>query len=663
MNPEVVEAVVDSITYMEEFYSKDPVIRRFFSSDIEISRLLGLTEHLIFQVIRGEKDVKSAAVELASDYIEKGFSYIPLANCIDRLKNEVIFRISSQSFDVQEKVRDIFDEIKKHIAKAYIMKELSLMDVEELKIGEVDLLYTKILQWIYDFKELLISGRYNEAITNVLAQGEINEAFENIDYRVRCINFILCERLKRSYKELQNSARDIAYLMSESEYETAYFMISDLKEKLNIFIRNLEKIHIVFTEDAENIFFHFVSQDAATPGEKTLLIVGFKNLLALSSVYTKKELDELIEKLKSHIHRLVSKKKNITFVKGAGGDFLIYARECVEDVAPLIRHEIDRFYREVNEAHGTIKPGIIMAGLKLEPFINISDDEARKSLYHLKSEAIKTGKAELILDKEKRISLIEEINKRYRNLKLISEVLAEESVDVHFQPIFRQGEQREFYCLEVLARLVVGGKYVPAGVFIDLLHEIDLIEKLDRLVARKLLSYSRHLPKVCSRVSINASPRSLKSDSFREELIRTCSTLMENGVIPIIELTEQSFLESFDTISQLSAKCNVKFGVDDFGTGYSSLKMVVDLAENGLLEMLKLDGSLVKQLPSSKKAEKIIRILLNISQELGVACVAEFVENEEISKRLRDIGVEYMQGYYLAIPGHLTTIMARSLSA
>ena len=660
----VAEAIVESVNELEGVYKKDPVIRKFFADEAEIEKLLAVTEEIILNALQGKESLESSALEIASHHIEMEFPYIPLINCMDKLKNETLYRLSGTDIDTQEQVRQLFEAVKNNISFGYIIRDLTAFDLSTADSLYKDRMYLGLLQWFYDFREAVLAKEYERAMLMASEPCPFERFFNSLAYRMRCISFALCESLEKAHDEFHEIAKNFSFLMSEGDYTTAYFLLSEFKSKVGEFIRNLEKLHVIFADDAENIFFKMVSDMAKTKGEKTLLIVGFKNLLMLSSIYSKQVIDLIFEKLSQLFEEIMDQRDNTVAVKGAGRDFFVLSMEPPKEFVPVLKAKLDEFSEILGDELEDTKPEFIIAGLRLEPYVSISEDEARKSLYHLKLEAIKRGLDQHILDKEERVSLIADINKKYKDIRLISEVLNEGKVDIYFQPIFDcESTDCKFYCLEALARIVVDKKYISAGVFIDLIYEMDLIEKLDSLVADKLIHYAKHLAKVAERVSINASPRSLKSYTFQDKLVMACTTLQEVGITPIIELTEQSLLENTDLVDKLNSVCCVKFGVDDFGVGYSSLKMVADLAEKGVLEMLKIDGSLIKGLVGSEKIEKIVRIIVNISRELGVACVAEFVEDEETMERLQELGVNLFQGYLLGVPEHLTSILAKHIKS
>ena len=660
-------AVVDSITVLSDYYRKDPFIKRLFDSDVEINKLLASTEQLVISLIHtkeGAEGAEEMTLDLVSEYIERGFPYVSVINCIDKLKNEVLHRLPNITVDERDNILSVFEFIKNHVSQGYIIKELTTLNISPFESFSNDKIYINLTKWMYKFRELTISKSYEQALLFASEPCYLQNSFKSLTYKIRCVNHILCSNLERSHREFHNTAKDFVFAMHRRNFITAYFLLIDLKNRLNEFVRNIEGTLIIFRDDAENILFKFISDIVKGPGEKTLLIIGFKNLLILSSVYSRDEIDEIFNKLLSVLENFSDKMERTVVVKGSGKDIFVFALNPPEKVVPELKLKLEDFHQYVSRKFKDIKPDIVTAGFRLEPYIDISEDEIRKSIYHLKLKAINEGIDECILGKRKRISLIKEINKKYRDIQLINKLLHEGKVDLYFQPIFNyDSDKYVFYCLESLARMVVDGRYIPAGVFIDLIHEMDLIERLDEIVLEKLSYYAKYISKVTRKVSINASPHSMQFEAFREKLVKTCEDLSINGICPIIEITEQSLLESVDIIEEIGSMCGVKFGVDDFGVGYSSLKLVADVAEKGLLDMLKIDGTLIKKLKESETVAKIVKIVVNIANELEVRCVAEFVEDEETLNMLHSMGVKLFQGYYLGLPQHLTTILANKITS
>jgi cyclic di-GMP phosphodiesterase Gmr len=147
------------------------------------------------------------------------------------------------------------------------------------------------------------------------------------------------------------------------------------------------------------------------------------------------------------------------------------------------------------------------------------------------------------------------------------------------------------------------------------------------------------------RVAINISARQLRIPTIIEDFTHA---ILSNGVSPSLvdlELTESCLIEDeklahrlIRTFRELGAQVHL----DDFGTGYSSLSQLARLP----LDVLKLDGSFIKSIHTDAKAQALVRSMVAVGHELNLKIVAECVETEEQADFLRNIAVDYAQGYH-----------------
>lgn len=89
--------------------------------------------------------------------------------------------------------------------------------------------------------------------------------------------------------------------------------------------------------------------------------------------------------------------------------------------------------------------------------------------------------------------------------------------------------------------------------------------------------------------------------------------------------------------------------MDDFGSGYSNIDEIIRLEP----DVIKLDGSLIKTIDKDHKQRQITGQLVKLCQVLNAKTVAEFVHNQEVCNIAESIGVDYLQGFYLAEPSRL----------
>ncbi|MCV7348342.1 putative bifunctional diguanylate cyclase/phosphodiesterase [Mycolicibacterium rhodesiae] len=158
-------------------------------------------------------------------------------------------------------------------------------------------------------------------------------------------------------------------------------------------------------------------------------------------------------------------------------------------------------------------------------------------------------------------------------------------------------------------------------------------------------------------VAVNVSAPSLGTT----RLATTVSdALRERGLAAsalIVEITEDVVLEGLEQASRvlrdLRAK-GVKIAVDDFGSGYSALSYLRDLP----IDHVKLDRRFVAPITSDPRAAAVVRAVVNLAHELGLATVAEGIEDVETLEQLRDYGCDFGQGYYFSPPVAFERLLA-----
>jgi EAL domain-containing protein (putative c-di-GMP-specific phosphodiesterase class I) len=128
-----------------------------------------------------------------------------------------------------------------------------------------------------------------------------------------------------------------------------------------------------------------------------------------------------------------------------------------------------------------------------------------------------------------------------------------------------------------------------------------------------------------------------------------CGDLLGNQKPLVIEITEQALLHDIEEAREILApflNFGLQLAIDDFGVGYSSLSYLADLP----VSYLKIDGQLIQRVAREKKIRAIVKGIQNIASDLGLTTIAEYVDNEETVGVLRDIGVNWGQGYYFGKP-------------
>jgi diguanylate cyclase (GGDEF)-like protein len=193
--------------------------------------------------------------------------------------------------------------------------------------------------------------------------------------------------------------------------------------------------------------------------------------------------------------------------------------------------------------------------------------------------------------------------------------------------------------------------FLPPGEFIPVAEQTGLDRPLTAWVlnaALKTLAQWR-ADGLDLTVSVNV-PASALEDFQLTELIDELLTLRGlDGEHLVVEVTESSLLTNLlaaTEVLQSLSDLGVKVSVDDFGTGFSSLSHLRRLP----VDEIKIDRSFVGTMLQSNDDAAIVRSVIELARALGLACVAEGIEDQEVYAALQRLGCESAQGYFVAAP-------------
>lgn len=219
------------------------------------------------------------------------------------------------------------------------------------------------------------------------------------------------------------------------------------------------------------------------------------------------------------------------------------------------------------------------------------------------------------------------------------------------QPIMEL-KNGEIYRQEVLLRMIDenDGLILPAG-FLPSAERFGLMRAIDGWVVKKSIEILGLQLKTNPRLhfSINLSAESVGDKKILEIIT---NSLMQNEVPPTavtFEITETVAIANLDAavdfLNQLRNH-GCQTALDDFGVGYSSFAYLKDLP----VDFVKIDGSFVRDIHRDKLQLAMVRSMNDIAHAMGKYTVAEFVDNAEIVKLLKEMDVDFIQGYHIGMP-------------
>jgi diguanylate cyclase (GGDEF)-like protein/PAS domain S-box-containing protein len=213
---------------------------------------------------------------------------------------------------------------------------------------------------------------------------------------------------------------------------------------------------------------------------------------------------------------------------------------------------------------------------------------------------------------------------------------------------------------EVLIRLLSedGTEIIPPEAFIPAAERYNLMPTIDGWVISTIFEWltDASIADIDATYNINLSGQSLNDESFLSFIIdqfqranipanKICFEITETAVVA--NLTNA--VQFINTLKQLG----FRFALDDFGSGWSSFAYLKNLP----VDYLKIDGSFVRDMLDDPLDYIMVESINRIGHTMGIRTIAEFVENEDILEKLKEIGVDYVQGNSIDKPRPLSELI------
>lgn len=225
----------------------------------------------------------------------------------------------------------------------------------------------------------------------------------------------------------------------------------------------------------------------------------------------------------------------------------------------------------------------------------------------------------------------------------------EKRLRMAYQPVIESKTGKTLH-YEALLRLVnQAGKISSAGALIPVAERMGLIDLIDTMVMELVIEELQHNKNVV--LAFNVSNLTTENPIWLDRIGQLLNDRPDIASRVIVEITETAAHRdlrrtAFFVASLQSLGCQV--ALDDFGSGYTSFRQLKALS----VDMVKIDGVFIKDLPLNTDNRFFVKTLLDFAQAFGLQTVAEFVENGEVAKILMEMGVDCMQGYYFGKPAN-----------
>jgi diguanylate cyclase (GGDEF)-like protein len=245
-------------------------------------------------------------------------------------------------------------------------------------------------------------------------------------------------------------------------------------------------------------------------------------------------------------------------------------------------------------------------------------------------------------------------------LQRVQSALKENKFELYVQSIVATGGRvTSGPAAELLLRMIDdSGKEILPTQFLSAAERYQLMSHLDRWVVRAALtglaSDMPHLPEGRS-CSVNLSGQTLGDDDFLEYVV---DLLDHTGVDPAklcFEVSESAVMNNIDHARRFINVLHgigCRFALDDFGSGIGSFSQLRQLS----IDYLKVDGSFTRDVEANSVSREMLAATIRLSKSLDFLVIAEQVENQPAFDALRELGVDFIQGYIVERPHPLGRI-------
>ncbi|MFT5658216.1 MAG: EAL domain-containing protein (putative c-di-GMP-specific phosphodiesterase class I), partial [Gammaproteobacteria bacterium] len=258
----------------------------------------------------------------------------------------------------------------------------------------------------------------------------------------------------------------------------------------------------------------------------------------------------------------------------------------------------------------------------------------------------------------------DQLRRHGENLQLVDlqAAIENERFELLYQPIVALDEDatRIHTRAEVLLRMLdLEGNHIPPGSFLPSADRFGLMKQIDRWVLAKVFTDYPHIfmqnPDLV--LSVNLSINSVEDETLTEYILQLFDKKLVQPHQICFEITETALINAMASATRLIERLQTigcSFALDDFGSSLSTFSMLKKLN----VDFIKIDGNFVRDVCDDAIDRAMVESINEMGHILGIQTIGECADSEAILQALRQIGVNYAQGYYIGNPVPLDSVGA-----
>ena len=528
-----------------------------------------------------------------------------------------------------------FKKLKKenHILKQYneATKDSNIISTSDLK-GNITYVNDKFCEVsLYDYEEVI--GKPHSIVRGEEDDEIFQQLWETIKNKKVWYGVLKNRKKNGEFYWVNINIRPILDEKNEIiEYIAIRHEITDLVLKTEELKRNLR------LDSLTNIGNRYkLIEDVSKSVNPCISILDIVSFSDVNDFFGYKTGDSVLKIVARKIEELLIDKENYKVYRDHSDTFCIVAEN----------EDRDKFIKNIDEISKTIgKVPIVIKSREL--YVQLSyvfSFESKENLLETANIIKRYSHANKnIIIYDKALELEKDYEKNIFWTLKIKKALDEDKIVPYFQPIYNLKTNKiEKY--EALVRLIDGNNVISPYYFLDISKKSKQYLQLTKTMIQKTFDYFKDKD---FEFSINLTFEDIKSEyisSFIIELLKEYKI----GHRVVFEIVESEEIDNFRKINEFFVtirEYGCKIAIDDFGSGYSNFEYLAKLN----VDYIKIDGSLIKDILINKSSQNIVSMLVNFAKGQKVKTIAEFVSNKDILNKVRELGIDYVQGYYIKEP-------------
>lgn len=353
--------------------------------------------------------------------------------------------------------------------------------------------------------------------------------------------------------------------------------------------------------------------------------------------------DELLKEVGNRLQELIS--EDVLVSRFGGDEFVILIKRIStsKDTSALRALRVAKSVKDLLAREFRIGEHkvYITASIGIDLFVGDKNPievlkKADTAMYHAKN----IGKNSIKFFDE---SLEKNLRHELELLTKLHRVLKEGGLEVYYQPQVDINQEKIVGAEALLRWRNEDGTFISPALFVPVAERSGLIDDIGKFVIRRVFEDKKELQDII--VAINISSIQIHKSNFVKEIVALSERYKIDTSTIELEITESTFSNDFEMMVEkmntLKTK-GFKISIDDFGTGYSSLHYIKNLP----IDYIKIDRSFISDIGLDHKDEVMVKIIVDMAQNLHLKTIAEGAETQEHIDFLKSIHCDIYQGYY-----------------